>query len=658
MGAEIGHFALILALLLAIAQAGFGALGHRRLDPALMAAANVSAIAQAGFVALAFGLLMQAFAVHDFSVALVASHSHSLQPFAYRLAATWGNHEGSMLLWVLILSGFSAMVAAGGKTMRPGFHSLVVAVLGLLAIAFLAFLLFTSNPFARLFPAPLEGSELNPLLQDPGLVFHPPLLYVGYVGFSVAFAFATAALIEGRVDAAWARWVRPWILAAWVALTLGITLGSFWAYYELGWGGWWFWDPVENAALLPWLLGTALLHSALVLEKRGALISWTILLAILTFSMSMVGTFLVRSGVLTSVHAFAVDPERGIFILMLIAVSTGGALALFGWRAPTMRSGAMFSAISRESALTLNNLFLMAATLVVFLGTFWPLVIDLVTGNKISVGPPYYNRIFAPMMIPFLALVPFGPMLRWKSDEWRAVASRLKAPLLLAGLVLLAAAAASFATFGWRGLGAALGFALAVWLVAGSFALLLRRWRSESGLSARLVRTTPLSTWGMVAGHAGIGVMVAGITAMAVFATSEVVALAPGENASISGRTVTLQSAGVVQGPNYQALQARFLIEHNGKPRTLVSERRLYPASGNTTTEAGIAASISGITYIAIGDETNGRLAVHLYRHPLVGWIWVGALIVAFGGALALADRRFRAGLPAISAAPRVALPA
>ena len=655
MGAEIGHFALILALLLAIAQAGFGAMGHRRLDPALMAAANVAAIAQAGFVVLAFGLLMQAFAVHDFSVALVASHSHSQQPFAYRLAATWGNHEGSMLLWALILSGFSAMVAAGGSAMRPGFHSLVVAVLGLLAIAFIAFVLFTSNPFARLFPAPLEGSELNPLLQDPGLVLHPPLLYVGYVGFSVAFAFATAALIEGRVDAAWARWVRPWILAAWVALTLGITLGSHWAYYELGWGGWWFWDPVENAALLPWLLGTALLHSALVLEKRGALISWTILLAILTFSMSMVGTFLVRSGVLTSVHAFAVDPERGFFILLLIAISTGSALALFAWRAPGMRSGAMFAPISRESALTLNNLFLMAATLVVFLGTFWPLVIDLATGNKISVGPPYYNRIFAPMMIPFLVLLPFGPMLRWKSDDWRAVAAHLKWPMLLAILVLLAAAAATFATFGWRGLGAALGFSLTAWLVAGSAAVLVRRWRGNDGFSIRLVRSTPLSTYGMVAGHAGIGIMVAGITAMAVFATSQVAALGPGESSSVGGRTVKLERAEMVQGPNYQALRAHFLIEDGGRIRPLLSERRLYPASGTTTTEPGIASGLGGITYVAIGDETNGKLAVHMWRHPLVGWIWGGALIVSLGGALALADRRFRAGMPAL---PRAAVPA
>ena len=647
MGAEIGHFALILALLLSLAQLGFGALGHRRLDPALMSAASVAAIFQAGFVALAFGLLMQAFAAHDFSVALVAGNSHSQQPLVYRLAATWGNHEGSMLLWVLILAGFSALVAAGGKAMRPGFHALVVSILGLLGFAFLSFLLFTSNPFVRLFPAPLEGAELNPLLQDPGLALHPPLLYIGYVGFSVAFAFAAAALIEGRVDAAWARWVRPWILASWVALTLGITLGSHWAYYELGWGGWWFWDPVENAALLPWLLGTALLHSALVLEKRGALISWTILLAILTFSMSIVGTFLVRSGVLTSVHAFAVDPARGSFILILIALSTGGALALFGWRAPAMRSGALFDAVSRESALTLNNLFLMAATLVVFLGTFWPLVIDLATGNKISVGPPYYNMIFAPLMIPFLVLVPFGPMMRWKSDRLPALLARLKVPLILSALLFAAASAALFSRYGAKGLGAALGFALALWLVSGSLALLARRWRGADGFSWRLVRTTQLSTWGMVAGHAGIGVMVAGITAMAVFATSEVAAMRPGDTAVVGGRSVTLNSAGLVQGPNYQALQARFTIVDGRRTRELLSERRLYPASGNTTTEAGIASSFLGITYVAIGDQTGGRLAVHLWRHPLVGWIWGGALIVALGGALSLADRRFRAGLPA-----------
>ena len=658
MGAEIGHFALILALLLAVAQTAFGSLGHRRLDPALMAAANVSAIAQAGLVVLAFGLLMQAFAVHDFSVALVAGNSHTDQPLVYRLAATWGNHEGSMLLWVLILSGFSAMVAAGGKAMRPGFHTLVVAILGLLSIAFLSFLLFTSNPFARLSPAPLQGSELNPLLQDPGLAMHPPLLYIGYVGFSVAFAFAAAALIEGRVDAAWARWVRPWILASWIALTVGITLGSHWAYYELGWGGWWFWDPVENAALLPWLLGTALLHSALVLEKRGALISWTILLAILTFSMSIVGTFLVRSGVLTSVHAFAVDPARGVFILMLIGVSTGTALALFAWRAPAMRSGAMFSAISRESALTLNNLFLMAATLVVFLGTFWPLVIDIATGNKISVGPPYYNMIFAPMMIPFLVLLPFGPMLRWKADHLPTVVGRLKGAMLFAALVLVAALAASVSAYGLKGAGAALGFALAAWLVGGSLAVLARRWRGADGFSMRLARTTPLSTYGMVTSHAGVGIMVAGITAMAVFATSEVAALGPGESATVGGRTITLKSAGMVQGPNYEAMQALFEVREGDTTRDLLSERRLYGASGTPTTEAGIASSFTGITYVAIGDATNGKLAVHMWRHPLVGWIWGGALIVSLGGALSLADRRFRAGVPTVASKALVGAPA
>jgi cytochrome c-type biogenesis protein CcmF len=391
--AEIAQFALILALLLAAVQSVAAPVGAHRLDPALMQVARVAAIVQGALILLAFVILMLLFARLDFSVELVAQHAHSQQPLIYRLSATWGNHEGSMLLWILILSGFGAMVATGGAGMRPSFHARVIGVLGLLSLAFLAFLIFTSNPFTRLWPAAIEGAELNPLLQDPGLALHPPMLYIGYVGLAVAFAFAMAALIEGRVDAAWARTVRPWILASWSALTAGITLGSFWAYYELGWGGWWFWDPVENAALLPWLIATALLHSALVLEKRGSLVSWTLLLAIAAFSMSMIGTFLVRSGVLTSVHAFATDPTRGSFILMIIAGFTGAGLAMFAWRAPTLNRGPAFAMVSRESGMVINNLFLMAATFAVFLGTFWPLVIDLVSDSKISVGPPYLSLI-------------------------------------------------------------------------------------------------------------------------------------------------------------------------------------------------------------------------------------------------------------------------
>ena len=654
MEAEIGHFALILALLLAGVQATSAQAGALRRDPALIEVGRAAALVQGGLVLLAFLILMLLFARLDFSVALVARHAHSEQPLVYRLSATWGNHEGSMLLWILILAGFGALAAAAGRQLRPSFHARVVGILGLMSLAFLAFLLFTSNPFERLWPAAIEGAELNPLLQDPGLALHPPLLYVGYVGLSVAFAFALAALLEGRVDAAWARAVRPWILASWSALTAGITLGSFWAYYELGWGGWWFWDPVENAALLPWLIATALLHSALVLEKRGSLVGWTLLLSIAAFSMSMIGTFLVRSGVLTSVHAFATDPARGTFILLIIAAFTGAALALFAWRAPVLARGPAFGAVSRESGMVANNLFLMAATFAVFLGTFWPLVIDLATGNKISVGPPYYNLTFVPLVVPLLFLVSLGPVARWKTDRLGAILSRLR-PAVAPSLVL---GVAGLALLGWRGgweaPAAVLGFALAAWLVLGAGLVLLRRWRAAGGgVSLRLVRTTPAASWGMALGHAGLGIMTAGITAVSLFATSSVAALAPGQSAEIAGRRLTLVSVGPVRGPNYEALRARFWLEEGRRIRLLVSERRFYPASRQGTTEAGIDVGLLGNSYVSIGDLTEGRLAVHMWRHPLVTWIWGGALLMALGGAVSMADRRFR--LASTLRAPRTA---
>ena len=437
MTAEIGQFALILAFLLSVVQAGAGLVGAGRAEPVLMALGRAASVLQGGFVALAFACLAISYANCDFSVALVAAHANSQQPLAYRIAATWGSHEGSMLLWVLVLGIYSAGVAVFGRTLRETLQARVLGVQGLIALGFLGFLIFTSNPFLRLFPAPPEGTELNPLLQDPGLVTHPPLLYIGYVGFSVAFSFAAAALLEGRVDAAWARWVRPWVLAAWIPLTIGITLGSLWAYCTLGWGGWWFWDPVENASLMPWLLGTALLHSALVLERRGALPSWTILLAILTFTLSLVGTFLVRSGILTSVHAFAVDPQRGIYILALVGTATGAALGLYGWRAPSLRSGALFTSVSREGGIILNNLFLSVMCLTVFLGTFMPVFIELTGKDKISVGPPYYSWVFAPFAIPLLLLVVFGPMLNWKRDQLSNVLRRARVPAGIAAVVLL-----------------------------------------------------------------------------------------------------------------------------------------------------------------------------------------------------------------------------
>ncbi len=646
MSAEIGQLALILAFLLGLVQGVAPLWGAHRGDRVLMALGRASALLQTAFVIVAFGALATAYLTMDFSVELVARHSHSTQPAPYRFAATWGSHEGSMLLWVLILALHGGAIAVFGRTLRETLQARVLAVQGMLSAAFLGFCLFTSNPFSRLSPAPPDGTELNPLLQDPGLVMHPPLLYLGYVGFSVAFAFAVAALIEGRVDAAWARWVRPWVLSAWTSLTVGIALGSWWAYYELGWGGWWFWDPVENASLMPWLMGTALLHSALVLEKRGALISWTILLSILTFSLSMIGTFLVRSGVLTSVHAFAVDPERGAYILVFIAIATGSALALYAWRAPAMRTGALFSPLSREAGITLNNLFLLAATATVFLGTFYPVFVDVLHGEKISVGPPYYALTFVPLFVPLLVLVAFGPMLNWKRDRAREVLRRLRWPLLTA----LAALGIGAVAFGLSGVGAALGIALGVWLIAAALTLLVRRWGlgRKGGASARLVRSTPLAFWAVVLAHAGLGVTAIGVTAMSAWETSDVLVMVPGQSVAFAGRRITLDVLRPIQGPNYQADQARFRVEGSGRPTVLVSERRFYPSSRSQTTEAGIGGDLLGNLYISIGEgAAPGGVTVRLWRHPLVSWIWAGALIMALGGLLSLSDRRLRLALPA-----------
>ncbi len=657
MLAEIGQFALILALVTALAQAVLPMVGAARGDAALMAFGRTAAQLQALLIGAAFLILMACFARSDFSVALVADHSALSQPFAYKLAATWGNHEGSMVLWVLILALFGAGIAVYGDNLRPSLQARVLSVQAMIGVAFLAFSLFTSNPFARLDIVPPDGTELNPLLQDPGLVFHPPLLYLGYVGFSVAFSFAAAALIEGRVDAAWARWMRPWVLASWICLTCGIALGSFWAYYELGWGGWWFWDPVENASLMPWLLGTALLHSAIVTEKRQALSSWTILLSILAFSLSLIGTFLVRSGILTSVHAFAVDPARGVFILAMIVGATGGALTLFAIRAPAMRSGAMFGGVSREAGLTLNNLFLMAVTAVVFLGTFYPVIMEAVSTDKISVGPPYYNLVFVPLMIPLLLLVSAGPLLDWKRDTLRSVAEKLKWP----AVITLALFAGLTLGLGWRNASAAFGFALAAWLVLGAGLILARRWRAGSRDPWRQVRTTPPAVIGMVLAHAGLGVTVAGVTAMSVFATSKILVMQPGETAELGTLKVTLKDIAAANGPNYSAVQAYFSVDDGGSIRALKSERRFYPISRNQTTEAGIGGGVMGNAYVAIGEPQQGPkgqgIVVRIYHHPLVGWIWFGFLMMAVGGSASLSDRRFRVGAPARRALPPLTAP-
>jgi cytochrome c-type biogenesis protein CcmF len=643
MIAEIGHLALILAFLLTIVQAATGLVGGARRDPRLIAGARASALLQLIFVAMAFAALAIAYLTPDFSVALVVAHSHSTQPWPYRLAATWGSHEGSLLLWVLILAIYGAVAALFGKRLRPTLVSRMLGVQALIAVAFLGFSLLTSNPFLRLDPAPLDGSELNPLLQDPGLVLHPPLLYLGYVGFSAAFSLAAAALIEGRADMAFARWLRPWIIAAWSTLTLGIALGSWWAYYELGWGGWWFWDPVENASLMPWLAGTALLHSAIVLEKRGALISWTLLLAILTFSLSLLGTFLVRSGVLTSVHAFAVDPERGTAILAFTVLATGAALALYGWRAPTMRTGAVFSPISREAGMTMNNLFLMASTATVFLGTFYPVFVEVISGgvDRISVGPPYYAITFVPLALPLLAIMAFGPMLNWKRDAVGAVVQRLKWPLILSAIALVGAVFILGLVHVMQILGAALG----VWLVTGSAWVLIRRWRAGPD-TWRRVRSTPPAVWALCLAHAGLGLTTLGIAGVTALESQAVLTLGPGQSGDFAGRRVTLTGAEVVQGPNYRAERITVQTTGPGVNREISSERRFYPVTGTWTTEAGIDLTPAGAYYVSVGERRGDAIVVRLWSHPMVGWIWWGATLMAFGGALSLFDRRLRLAAP------------
>ncbi|MBV9570452.1 MAG: heme lyase CcmF/NrfE family subunit [Alphaproteobacteria bacterium] len=645
MVAEIGQLALILAFLMGLCQTFAGFAGAHRRDPALMALARAAAWMQLLFVGTMFLALATSFLQNDLSVALVAQHSNSAQPAIYRIAATWGNHEGSMVLWVLILAVQGASVAWFGSSLRETLQARVLAAQAVIGAAFLGFSLFTSNPFLRLNPAPFDGNELNPLLQDPGLVFHPPVLYLGYVGFSAAFAFAVAALIEGRVDAAWARWVRPWVLASWIALTVGIAAGSCWAYYTLGWGGWWFWDPVENASLMPWLMGTALLHSSLVLEKRGALVSWTILLAILTFSLSLIGTFLVRSGVLTSVHAFALDAKRGVYILGIIGGLTGTALALFAWRAPAMRTGALFAPLSREGGITLNNVFLLGATAAVFLGTFYPVFVDLVKGAPVSVGPPYYRMTFVPIFIPLLILVSFGPMLDWKRNAWWNVAGRLRLPLLLAAGALFLAVL----FLGMKFVLTAGGIALGVFLIAGAAAVLVRRYRFTSGGDwRRFARSTPLATYGFVLAHAGLGVTALGITAVSAFQTEKVLNMRAGQSVDLAGQEVRLESVLPMHGPNYQAMEARFKVGSRSGERTLISQRRFYPVSGTQTTDAGIGVGILGNTYVSVGDQNpDGSIVVRMWDHPLVDWIWAGAFLMAFGGMLSLADRRLRVGFAA-----------
>jgi cytochrome c-type biogenesis protein CcmF len=644
---ELGHYALVLALAVAVLQLALPVAGAVRGDAALRQVASTAAIVQLGLVAAAFLALMQAYVVSDFSVVNVWSNSHAAKPLIYRISGVWGNHEGSMLLWVLILALFGAAVALFGRNLPASLKANVLAVQASIAVAFLLFILTTSNPFFRQEPAPIEGMGLNPILQDPALAFHPPLLYAGYVGFSMAFSFAIAALIEGRIDSAWARWVRPWTLAAWMCLTLGIAMGSWWAYYELGWGGWWFWDPVENASFMPWLAGTALLHSALVMEKREALKVWTILLAILTFSLSLMGTFLVRSGILTSVHAFAVDPERGTFVLGILALFTGGGLALFAWRAPMLRQGGLFQPLSREGALVLNNLLLAVACLAVFVGTLYPLFYESMTGAKISVGAPFFNLTFGPLMVPLLLAMPFGPMLAWKRGDLYGAAQRL---YVAAGLGLFALIVAL--AFSARGPSLALiGFGLGVWIIAGALsdlAFRIKLFTAPWSESLRRLGGLPRSVFGSVLAHLGVGVSVLGIIATTAWQSEQILTMRPGQAAEIAGYRVVYEGVAPRQGPNYREEVAAVTIERSGAVLTrLEPARRTYTAERQTTTEAGILASISGDLYVVPGDlAADGSQSFHLYFNPLVRLIWIGAVLMFIAGGLSLSDRRLRIGAP------------
>ena len=647
MIAEFGHIALIFALTIALVQAVVPMLGAARNDERLMLVGNTAALGQWIFILIAFFALMNAYVTSDFSVANVANNSHSAKPLIYKIAGVWGNHEGSLVLWVLILSTFGGAIVLFGGNLPPALRARVLSVQALVAIGFLSFSLFTSNPFERLAPAPLDGVGLNPLLQDPGLAIHPPFLYLGYVGFSIAFAFAIAALVEGRVDAAWARWVRPWTLVAWSFLTIGIALGSWWAYYELGWGGWWFWDPVENASFMPWLAGTALLHSSIVSEKRDALKAWTILLAIVTFSLSLLGTFLVRSGVLTSVHSFASDPARGAFILGFLVIVVGGSFILFALRAPKLRSGGLFAPVSREGGMVINNLLLSAAAATVLLGTLYPLFVDALGAGKVSVGPPYFNTVFIPLMTPLILLAGIAPMLTWKRSDLAGMFARMRVAL---GVSFLGLFWFVYQKWGNTVFGA-LGMAISAWLaVAVLWDWVIRVRLLEGSLTGSFSRAIriPRSTYGMMCAHFGVAVLVAGITASSAWKIEAIQVMEPGDSVSVAGYEYLFQGVSQTQGPNYSVDRGHFVVTRDGSLVTeLWPENRFYPVQQQPTTEAGIHTRWNADLYAVVGDpDGQGGWSTRIYHNPLVVWIWLGAFIMAFGGVLSLSDRRHRIGAP------------
>jgi cytochrome c-type biogenesis protein CcmF len=637
--AEIGAFALCLALALSLAQALLGLRASRK--DSRVAASRAVAQAAAAACLIAFGCLIAAFVRSDFSVAVVANNSHVDKPLLYKIAGAWGNHEGSMLLWCTVSALFGAVFASMRGAQRVGLWSRALGVQGLVTAGALVYTLFLSNPFARLEPAPMNGAGLNPLLQDPALAAHPPMLYLGYVGMSVPFSLAIAALLEGRADQGWATALRPWTLAAWTCLTLGIALGSYWAYYELGWGGWWFWDPVENASFMPWLGACALVHSAIVTERRGSLATWTILLAIMGFGLALLGTFLVRSGVLTSVHAFAVDPKRGIAVLVLLALALGTGFGLYAWRAPKLAQPTGFGAVSRESMLVWNNFGLAVAAGVVLTGTLYPLIVEAAGGGLISVGPPFFNLTVAPIMALLLVLLPFGPMLTWRIGDFGAAAARL-AP---AGLLALATLAATLVLSSWRAI-PAIGLALGVWLVVGGIIYVLTRVRRGEGRAAAKLLALPLTVWSMTFAHIGAGVLTIGAIAETEFRAERAAALAPGQSIDFADRRITMLGVGDVDGPNYVATRALFRVERGGDARPLSAEKRFYSTSPMPTTEVGILSALDGDLYVALGEPLHdgaGAWAVRLYLNPLVQFIFGGALMMALGGLLslmALARRR------------------
>jgi len=655
---EIGHFALVLAFAVAVFQMIVPIIGAHKNWSAWMAVASPAASLQFALVAISFAALTYAFVTSDFSLNLVVANSHTDKPLLYKISGVWGNHEGSLLLWVLILALFGASAAWFGGNLPPRLRARVLAVQSSVGVAFYAFILFTSNPFLRLELPPFNGQDLNPLLQDPGLAFHPPFLYLGYVGLSMAFSFAVAALIEGRVDAAWARWVRPWTLAAWVFLTIGIGLGSWWAYYELGWGGFWFWDPVENASFMPWLIAAALLHSAIVVEKREALKSWTILLAILAFGFSLIGTFIVRSGIITSVHAFANDPERGMFILMILAVFMGGAFTLYAFRASAMEAKGVFSTVSRESGLVLNNLLLAVSSFVVFIGTIWPLVAEIFWGRTVSVGPPFFNAAFTPFAFAIAVALPIGAVLSWK----RAQLGR--AMRLMSGVALLTIALLGlfYALGTGRSLAGLITLALGVWLVAGAAVDLWQRTGQGREIAAKFGRLTrlPRADWGKALAHAGLGITFIGVGALVTYQIEDIRVAQIGEEFDVGAYHLTVRDVREVQGPNYISTMAFVEVAKDGRIVDLLTpEKRIYPVAGMPTTEAGIDSGFTRDVYVALGDpQLDGGWAVRTWIKPFANWIWGGAIIMALGGALSLTDRRYRVAAGAARDRAAIGVPA